>query len=129
MPQLTPREVQLQLLTTAVTNLSIIPVVIQVLRRRRYVNVVIGMATFLTSLMYHVCDTVGGEIWGMSEGQWHRLDNVFSIVSFQFLMVALMQNRSHETVRARGAPVAVRSRAAGARAPRRRRTSCSAGCT
>lgn len=41
--------------------------------------------------MYHYLDTVGGEAWGMTELQWHRLDNVFSIISFQMLILYIQQ--------------------------------------
>lgn len=46
----------------------------------------------ITSFMYHCCDSIDAAIW-LSEGQWHRLDNVGSIMSFICWIVYLMDLR------------------------------------
>ena len=46
----------------------------------------------VTSFMYHVCDTIEGPLW-LSEGQWHRLDNIGSIMSFVMWGIHLMDIR------------------------------------
>ncbi len=63
---------------------------------------VVGLATLITSLLYHVCEVFEARYcWGtrprkvlaMTCGQWHRLDNVFAILSLQLLCVHLLRVR------------------------------------
>ncbi|KAI9912371.1 hypothetical protein PsorP6_005068 [Peronosclerospora sorghi] len=49
----------------------------------------IGTFTMITSFMYHVCDSIDGPLW-LTEGQWHRLDNIGSIMSFIMWSIHLM---------------------------------------
>ena len=44
----------------------------------------------VTSVCYHVCDTLRVTFLGMNAGNWHRLDNVFAIISFVALVPLLM---------------------------------------
>jgi len=52
------------------------------------------MLTMTTSFMYHVCDSIDGPLW-LTEGQWHRLDNIGSIMSFVMWIIHLMDLRHH----------------------------------
>ncbi|GBG23850.1 Hypothetical Protein FCC1311_000702 [Hondaea fermentalgiana] len=40
------------------------------------------MATIVFSTLYHLADTIDNTVLGMTEGNWHRLDNIFAILSF-----------------------------------------------
>ncbi|TDH67473.1 hypothetical protein CCR75_008234 [Bremia lactucae] len=46
-----------------------------------------------TSFMYHVCDSIDRPLW-LTEGQWHRLDNIGSIMSFVVWSIHLMDLQS-----------------------------------
>lgn len=43
--------------------------------------------------MYHVCDSIDRPLW-LTEGQWHRLDNIGSIMSFVVWSIHLMDLQS-----------------------------------
>ena len=50
-------------------------------KRKRPFECFIGFFTMWTSFMYHFCDSIDSPMW-LSEGQWHRLDNIGAIMSF-----------------------------------------------
>jgi hypothetical protein len=72
--------------TVVVTNGFVAPLLIECIRSENYTELVIGFMTFLTSTLYHLCEALKIKIWGMNDGQWHRLDNVFMILSTQGLL-------------------------------------------
>lgn len=81
-----------------VSNMSCVPLAVSCTRRGLPYETIVGTCCALCSLMYHV-----GEIYpnhplymasGLTAGQWHRLDNVFSILSFSALLFFLMDIRS-----------------------------------
>ncbi|KAL0490385.1 CA4 [Acrasis kona] len=76
----------LQSLTVVVTNGFIAPLIIECYHAEHYTEVVIGFMTFLTSVCYHVCEALRMRIWDMNDGNWHRLDNVFIVLSAQNLL-------------------------------------------
>lgn len=51
--------------------------------------VVIAIGTCITSTFYHTGDTLQVLIFGMDHGRWHRLDNIFIILSLQQLFFHL----------------------------------------
>jgi Protein of unknown function (DUF3522) len=51
-----------------------------------YCEGVIGVFTVLTSVFYHLAETLRRSFLGMSAGQWHRLDNVFALLTFNGLV-------------------------------------------
>lgn len=69
-----------------------------------YFECVIGASAMIVSILYHGSETVGtksvlpsfGRVLGMTPGNWHRLDNVFSILGFCCLALWFMDNQSHK---------------------------------
>jgi Na+/melibiose symporter-like transporter len=58
-------EVALQVGATVLTNLTMIPGIVQSLRKRTFYELALLSATMFTSIMYHMADTVKTKIWGM----------------------------------------------------------------
>uniref|UniRef100_A0AAV1UBT1 Post-GPI attachment to proteins factor 3 n=1 Tax=Peronospora matthiolae TaxID=2874970 RepID=A0AAV1UBT1_9STRA len=85
-------EVIVMLIVTASTNLCMFPAIYSLFSRQLVFEAFIGTFTMVTSFMYHVCDTIEGPLW-LSEGQWHRLDNIGSIMSFVMWGIHLMDIR------------------------------------
>ncbi len=76
------------------THLAMVPSLVVAWRMGSGTFLGTGVATLATSLVYHVCEVAnhlhcrtGPEVLclGMSDGRWHRLDNVFAIASLQLL--------------------------------------------
>eukprot|EP01127_Copromyxa_protea_P000679 TRINITY_DN10583_c0_g1_i1.p1 TRINITY_DN10583_c0_g1~~TRINITY_DN10583_c0_g1_i1.p1 ORF type:complete len:208 (-),score=13.48 TRINITY_DN10583_c0_g1_i1:33-623(-) len=86
MPQ---NEITLQMIAVVLTNLSFLPVAVLSWKRRNYVLFVIFVMTFITSLMYHFAETLDrrAKFFGMTPGNWHRIDNICAILTFQVLAV------------------------------------------
>ena len=82
--------VRWMLLTTVATNLAFVPAFVRCVRRGLAFEAVLGLATAVTSALYHVGDTTNRRFWGMNPGQWHRLDNVFAIESLNSLVLTWM---------------------------------------
>mgnify|MGYP001041617053 CR=1 FL=1 len=57
-------EVALQVGATVLTNLTIIPAIVQSVRKRTFYELALLSATMFTSIMYHMADTVKTKIWG-----------------------------------------------------------------
>ena len=53
-----------------------------------------GLAAVVVSFLYHTSEVTREPIFGMNDGKWHRLDNVFAIMSFVSLMLFLMDNQN-----------------------------------
>jgi hypothetical protein len=85
------------LLVTAVTNLSCIPAIFVLKRQGRQLHAFVGGFTFAVSVMYHICDSIDRPVW-LTEGQWHRLDNIGSIWSFMGFFVYLLDVGHREVV-------------------------------
>ncbi len=82
-------EMWLQVLTVCVTNAVMLPAIVISYRKSLYPECVsIGML-FITSMFYHVGETLKVDILGMTHGQWHRLDNIFIICCLQSLFLFL----------------------------------------
>eukprot|EP00013_Stygamoeba_regulata_P013912 CAMPEP_0177669082 /NCGR_PEP_ID=MMETSP0447-20121125/23208_1 /TAXON_ID=0 /ORGANISM="Stygamoeba regulata, Strain BSH-02190019" /LENGTH=208 /DNA_ID=CAMNT_0019175839 /DNA_START=15 /DNA_END=641 /DNA_ORIENTATION=+ len=80
----------LQTLSTVLTNVPGILPTYNAFRRRMYCEGVIGVFTVLTSVFYHMAETLRRSLLGMSAGQWHRLDNVFALLTFNGLVLNLL---------------------------------------
>ncbi|KAJ0409829.1 hypothetical protein P43SY_005723 [Pythium insidiosum] len=85
-------EVAVMLVVTGITNFCMFPAILQLYRHELVFEAFVGMFTMLTSFMYHVCDSIDGPLW-LTEGQWHRLDNIGSIMSFVVWALYLMDLR------------------------------------
>jgi len=75
--------VQTQIFITVFTNLFLIPLVIQMWRVKKYYSSIIAASTMITSMMYHLGDSLHARLFWMNPGQWHRLDTLFTILVFQ----------------------------------------------
>ena len=79
-------------MVSAMTNITGIPVAYLNYKKGRIFESVIIMFTVITSFMYHLCESLGYKgadgIW-LSEGQWHRQDNVGAIMCFIILWIYL----------------------------------------
>jgi hypothetical protein len=80
----------MQLFTVVLTNLVGLPAMFVCIRREFYPEAIIGGMCLLTSTFYHVTQTAQFSIWNMNDGQWHRLDNVFVILTCQGLAYFLV---------------------------------------
>ncbi|RQM13326.1 hypothetical protein DD237_003840 [Peronospora effusa] len=85
-------EMTMMLVVTGATNVCMFPAIYSLYHRQFVFEAFIGMFTMVTSFMYHVCDSIDGPLW-LTEGQWHRLDNVGSIMSFVMWIIHLMDLR------------------------------------
>ncbi|EGG20269.1 hypothetical protein DFA_07392 [Cavenderia fasciculata] len=90
---LTETERALQALIAFGTNLSCLPLGIMCVKRGTAYEAIVGTACALCSMLYHVGEVYEKTWWfklsGMTSGQWHRLDNIFTILAFQALMFYL----------------------------------------
>ncbi|ETL39237.1 hypothetical protein F441_09616 [Phytophthora nicotianae CJ01A1] len=82
-------EMTMMLAVTGITNFCMFPAIHSLYRRQFVFEAFIGMFTMTTSFMYHVCDSIDGSLW-LTEGQWHRLDNIGAIMSFVSWSIHLM---------------------------------------
>ncbi|KAG1688642.1 hypothetical protein DVH05_003567 [Phytophthora capsici] len=82
----------MMLAVTGITNFCMFPAIHSLYHRQFVFEAFIGMFTMITSFMYHVCDSIDGPLW-LTEGQWHRLDNIGSIMSFVMWNIHLMDLR------------------------------------
>ena len=87
----------LMVLITAITNLSGVPALIVVFKRKNYFPAFMGFFVIITSFIYHFMESIAlRTIFKMDEYQWHKLDNIASITCFILLFVYLMDNRNPE---------------------------------
>jgi hypothetical protein len=89
------------------THLAMLSTFYVTMRLGWYTIGMVGGLTLLTSLLYHIAEVMNHPycfhwkpnpyakvlILGMDDGRWHVLDNVFAIVSLQFLCVHLADIR------------------------------------
>eukprot|EP01132_Coremiostelium_polycephalum_P004767 gene4767-5947_t len=91
----------LQAIIAVTTNLSCIPLGLLCIKRGNAYEAIIGTACAISSMMYHVGEVFERselfQLTGLTSGQWHRLDNIFTILVFQALMLFMMDT-SHPQV-------------------------------
>jgi len=83
---------------TVLTNASGIPVAIFTWRTGTICPAVIAIGTMAFSTLYHLADTIDNTVLGMTEGNWHRLDNIFAILSFISLQIYVLDATIEEDV-------------------------------
>jgi Protein of unknown function (DUF3522) len=83
------------------THLCLLPGVWVCWRKKERELFVLSLCTLFVSFMYHIAEVINNHhcfvkysthkklLLGMTDGQWHRLDNVFAILSIQYLCVFL----------------------------------------
>jgi len=76
-------------LITGFTNFSCVPALVVLWKRQMNYQFFVGLFTMVTSFMYHFMDSVGWERFFLSELEWHKLDNIGSIICFVMLAVFL----------------------------------------
>jgi len=85
-------------LLAVLTNFSCIPLAVSTSSRGFVYEPIIGLSCAFTSIMYHVGELYEHnplyQAFGLTSGQWHRLDNVFSISSFNALLFYFMEIKS-----------------------------------
>lgn len=81
---------QMVILTVVITNLFAIPTVVTCFRHRNYYAGVISFCLCCTSILYHCAETLDPDIlFSQNAGSWHRLDNIFMILSTQLIIFHL----------------------------------------
>jgi hypothetical protein len=80
-------ETLLMTVLSVLSNLAGLPIVGRTLPQRatRFEGIMVGMS-IATSLLYHICEIYDCTLF-LSELQWHRLDNVFAITSFELIFL------------------------------------------
>jgi hypothetical protein len=48
----------------------------RVLKAAARMRTAVGVFAISVSSLYHFCEPTGYRIYGMNDGQWHRLDNI-----------------------------------------------------
>jgi len=79
-----------EMVLTVLTNGGFLVPIYMLARRGKISEFLCGFCLFLSSTLYHLCDTFQIRILGMTAGNWHRLDNVFSIANCMTLLPLLM---------------------------------------
>lgn len=79
----------LEVLVVVCTNAFVFPLIWVAFKINLPFMAIIGFGTFITSTFYHTGETLYVEIFGMNYGRWHRLDNIFIILSLQQLFFFL----------------------------------------
>ena len=88
----TPTDHALMFVMTGLTNFACIPLLFLCYRRKAVFHFYIGFFTFLTSFMYHSLEALGEHSFYLTVSQWHRLDNIGSIMSLVMVVVNFMDN-------------------------------------
>ena len=78
-----PTDRWLEVLVVVCTNAFVFPLIYYCYKINSPHAVIIGFGTFITSTFYHTGETLFLKILGMDFGRWHRLDNIFIILSLQ----------------------------------------------
>lgn len=81
---------------SVLTNVAFVVPLRMLAARGRTIDVTSCVGLMVTSSCYHWCDTFRVSFLGMNGGNWHRLDNIFAIVSFVALVPMLMGRESKE---------------------------------
>lgn len=58
-------------LVTAITNLSILPVLVLAMKKGMTLQFYMGTFTMITSFMYHLAESLGADKLFMEESKWH----------------------------------------------------------
>lgn len=84
----------LTVISTVITNIPGFPLSYTFWREQEYSTAICGFSLAITSMLYHIGDVLKindpHTLFMMNAGQWHRLDNVFAILIFNFLNMKLL---------------------------------------
>ena len=85
------------LFATVLSNLCGLPTIIAAAQRsgdsNRWRHALTFSLSLATSVMYHVTDAIQNGAFGLNPGQWHRLDQLFALLSFGALCEHVAQTR------------------------------------
>jgi len=76
-----------------VSNLCMLPAIYVAVRQGLRFEAAVGCFAILASSLYHLCEPTGFRIYGMNDGQWHRLDNIGACMCFVNLFIYLCDIR------------------------------------
>ena len=76
------------LMTCCLSHVAMVPAVLQLFQRKWMYESFVALFNFVASFMYHTCQALHVELF-LSELQWHRLDNVGSLLSFGMFCIYL----------------------------------------
>ena len=79
-------------LATGLSNFWCFPSLYIVYKRKMIFGFMIGIFTFLCSFMYHSMESLEIRTFYLTYSEWHKLDNIGSIMSLIYLLVFLMDN-------------------------------------
>lgn len=77
---------------TGLSNLCCFPVLLVIYKRKMVFGTMIGVFTFICSFLYHSMESLEIQEFYLTYSDWHRLDNIGSIMSLIYLFVHLMDN-------------------------------------
>jgi hypothetical protein len=69
------------------TNVFCIPTLVVLYRKRLAFQFCVGFFTAIASFTYHLCESIAAERILLTELEWHKLDNIGSIVCFVMMFV------------------------------------------
>lgn len=81
----------MQFVFEVLTDVSLLPSLVIIYRRRRHWDFFIGAFQLLCSLMYNVCDSLDVSLF-LGKQDWHRLTNVSGLAYGVNVIVYLMMN-------------------------------------
>ena len=87
------RDTVLEFLNGVATNLLFLLPLRMLHARRRTADTCACLGLIITSSAYHYCDVFRIKLLGMNAGNWHRLDNIFAIVT-PVAVVPLLMGRA-----------------------------------
>ena len=87
------RDTVLEFLNGVATNLLFLLPLRMLHARRRTADTAACVGLIITSSAYHYCDVFRIKLLGMNAGNWHRLDNIFAIVT-PVAVVPLLMGRA-----------------------------------
>ena len=105
----TPSDRALMFVLTGLTNFACFPLLLLSYRRGAVFHAYIGLFTFLTSFMYHSQEALGIEQMYLTTAQWHKMDNVGSIMAWIMVVVNFMDNLEKNASGAYTSPIASRA--------------------
>jgi hypothetical protein len=82
----------LMFIFTGLSNFWCFPCLYLIYKRKMVFGFMLGSFTFLCSLIYHSMDSLEIHEMYLTASDWHRLDNIGSIMSLIYLFVFLMDN-------------------------------------
>lgn len=104
----TPTDHLVMFVFTGLTNFACVPLLYLCYNRGSLFHLYIGFFTFLTSFMYHSLEALGEPSFYLTASQWHRLDNIGSIMSLVMVVVNFMDNLDKDPAGSYTSPVFAR---------------------